>query len=399
MLGWVTVGAIGCLLACTPCKDGSRPEEGTCTCEDGTKLSADECPACDSTAIEELGDALSFRKRATTIKDCPPEYTLDVRAPSRLSIALSSVGGSASVRIMDIGHADKLGSLSTSGSEVHQDLVLDKGRYMLLVETASVGAIGFEINAKVEPYAADVESRAAGRSKEYAADLGAIEQLSRNRGYVGPGQSEAFYKFTLPENATLSWQLSHVIGNTKADLYLAADVLNKAMPLKTLMASEGADATADTNLEGGDYYVRVAAGVTALYTLALVAELYHPAQPRPEPGNNADDAFDLKTLGALKEYGGFVGSSDPEDYYRFELSSNAVLHIQLSHVLGAVTAQLFAERALIDVNKPDASFAASTAAEETYSDGLPEGRYLLRIVPGRNSEVLYKLSLSVEGEP
>lgn len=202
----------------------------------------------------------------------------------------------------------------------------------------------------------------------------------------------------LEHNAVLRWQLSRVEGSVVAQLFFDSGIPDKAKPFKQLSGRTTLDATDDVNLEQGAYLVRVAAAsnAAALYTVALTAEAYSPDQPQPEPGNRQDDALEVGKLSSLREYGGFVGASDPADFYRFGLASNGRVRLQLSQIRGAVTGQVFRDTSLLDTDHPEGSFTASMTADGTYAANLAEGKYLLRIVPSPSTEALYKLSLSAE---
>lgn len=129
--------------ACFPCKDGSTPKAGSCVCDDGTQLNADECPACDGASTEQLDRAAAQSLSGSTLRDCPREYKLEVDEPSLLSLALTGMGGTVGLRVTDTKHSASYGSLSASSSEVNAELPLDRGSYVIMLENSSSTAVKF----------------------------------------------------------------------------------------------------------------------------------------------------------------------------------------------------------------------------------------------------------------
>ena len=242
------------------------------------------------------------------------------------------------------------------------------------------------------------EACVPGTSPEKACDIGELSNYQRKGQLVGPAQSEHYYKFSLKNNATLTYGGTNVSGSVTVQLFPKTDLPNKAMPYDYVQAAN-ADGVKDIQLEAGAYYVRVApqSQQNSIYDLNLVAKAYAYAEPDPEPGDERSEAADLGTLTKLVEYGGYVGGTDKVDFYRFELKSNASFRMSIDNVLGDVVVGLYADAAVLDTAKYIKQVSAGEAGA-TFDATQPAGVYLIRVVPYGNSNDLYKLAISPNGQ-
>lgn len=388
-----------CLLACGPCKDGSSPGSGECTCKDGTKLDAADCPACSGIGLKELDRAAAEHQIGGSLTvECGHEYRLQLENPALVVVSLAATGASVVLRVTDSGRQTEFATVTASSVENTVALPLDRGRYVIVVETSAAKA-SYDASIHISDYAANIAAEEPGRSEETALEVGDLGQVKRFPGYVGGEHGEAFYRLNLETNAALTWQLADVHGRVSAELFVADALLDKTKPLATLDASDSQDdPTKKLALERGAYYVRLVptSATGALYTLGLTADGYSPNEPSVEPGDDRDSALSLGPLGGLQELGGFVGTTDPEDYYAFELVQNAPVRLALTQVDGSVTGQIFMDSALVDEAQPYAYFVASTDRDGTYAENLAQGTYLLRVIAASHTESLYKVSLSAK---
>jgi trimeric autotransporter adhesin len=117
----------------------------------------------------------------------------------------------------------------------------------------------------------------------------------------------------------------------------------------------------------------------------------------PEPNNTLATAYNLGTLNTLRQFNGFVGWSDPDDYYRFTLGTSR----QVDLMLGGMSA--FADLQLLDRN------GVVVASDSAHSDhttlaisrSLAAGEYIVRVKHYEdpdyfpvNKDTRYRLSLA-----
>ena len=210
-----------------------------------------------------------------------------------------------------------------------------------------------------------------------AIEIGSLLGQRSFRNTVGAADKNDFYRFNLPGMSNLNLSLSGLTAN--ADVQVIRDVnQNGTVDLGEVVASSTLQGTASEliNLQGldtGFYFVRVdGAEDNTSYTLNLTGT---PGQGvAPEPNNTLATAYNMGTLNTFRQFGGFVGWSDPDDYYRFTLGTSR----QVDLMLWGMSA--FADLQLLD--SQGAVIANDSAYDGHYpviSRPLAPGDYMVRV--------------------
>ena len=165
----------------------------------------------------------------------------------------------------------------------------------------------------------------AGNTINTAQDIGALGATAVTKNdWVGDIDTDDYYKFSLAGNSTLNLNLSGLTQN--ADLYL----YNSEGSEIGYSYQEGkTDESILTNLTTGTYYVLVNSdyyGGNTTYNLKLSATAISDSA-----GNDMTTAQDIGTLGATTvTKNDWVGDIDTYDYYKFSLTGNSTVNLNLS---------------------------------------------------------------------
>ena len=111
--------------------------------------------------------------------------------------------------------------------------------------------------------------------------------------------------------------------------------------------------------------------------------------PIPDSGSGIGQAFNIGTLKETRTYSDFVGSTDPNDYYRFDLSAPSNLNIVLNSLGADANLQLFnSSNTLIG-----SSAQLNNLAESINLSDLTPGTYYVRVYQSIG-DTNYTLNLS-----
>lgn len=146
-------------------------------------------------------------------------------------------------------------------------------------------------------------------------------------------------------------------------------------------------------LPKGQYFLRVKYNGASYvpYQLQMVVEPGAAPEPQPEPGNHFDEALVIENIeGGNFVLGGYVGTADRSDFYRFSTPPNRTVKLSPSGTFGeyrvkvykqdGVSGELVDDWFIYDTNRPEPTF-------ETKEGGV----YFVEITSSREQGVLYKL--------
>lgn len=205
---------------------------------------------------------------------------------------------------------------------------------------------------------------------------------------------ERSFDFELPSNATLTLKLSRAGQALSGSLETAA-----GDALGMISAAKNADGILTRNLGKGAYHFQLhtTAASASPFRLELHAAPYRD-EPAPEPGGGQEDAYPIGPVSSLVTFAGYVGTTDPDDYYSFELKQNGTLTYALTDVQGSVRSQVFFDRPIIDEAAPYRTMDASTSSDTTREINLEKGLYYVRVLP-MMTDSFYELRLSTVAYP
>jgi hypothetical protein len=391
----------GCELG--PCPDNSSPAEGTCTCADGTPIEASECDACEGSEPVDFGVVGGAEQRGSIIAACERRFTFSVSSLVTLQLLVSEANQSIALALQTSSGV-VLGSANASaGADAPLTRNLGPGTYQVVLRSSSGQASPFQLELQAGEYGSEGDPE-PGENQDEAAPLGELGTLVTQPGYVGATDTADFYAFSVTEIGTLTYALANTHGAVRGDLYEHTTIFDPNKPIATLdVPPSSMGDTVEFALERGDYLIRVTTtGGDTLYDLQLSGARYDDAldEEAPEPSEDWMEATDIGTVGEHRlDRVGYVGKTDPADYYRFELASNARLIYSLSNVVGSVKADFYTGDEQIDPDRPIGSLTSDTDGEkgELVLTGGRGEFYLVRITPtDARYGSLYTLSMNVE---
>jgi Ca2+-binding RTX toxin-like protein len=329
---------------------------------------------------------------------------------SNLSLQLSGLSDYAYVRLVadknangiyDSGEIlyDDYGS-SSSTAEVNS--ALGAGAYFAWVDqyganyntnyTLSLSATASPVTTPSDP----------GSNFNTALNLGNLSAPRTYQDFVGTVDGDDFYRFNLTQNSNLSLQLSGL--SDYAYVRLVADkngngLYDSGEILYDDYGSSGSTAEVNSALGAGAYFAWVdqyGANYNTNYTLSLSATA-SPVTTPSDPGSNFNTALNLGNLSSPRTYQDFVGTVDGDDFYRFNLTQNSNLSLQLSGLSDYAYVRLVADKngnGLYDSGEilyDDYGYSSSTAE---VNSALGAGAYFAWVDQyGANYNTNYTLSL------
>lgn len=125
--------------------------------------------------------------------------------------------------------------------------------------------------------------------------------------------------------------------------------------------------------------------------------------PITDPGNSASTAYNMGTVLNKATLSDFLGISDQEDVYRFNLDNPSYLNLSVSGLSTPVTVKLYADinsNFQIDSGEELGSFDGNSTTPISINKTLGAGAYYIDIVTGTPvSNSLYNLSFSQSPAP
>lgn len=187
-----------------------------------------------------------------------------------------------------------------------------------------------------------------------------------------------YYRFELSQTSNFSLALNGLTAN--ADVQL----LNSGGTLIQSSTKSGTQAESiSRSLNAGTYYARVyRVSGSPNYTLSLSAD---------SAGNTLTTARNIGTLSSSQSFADFVGSTDTNDYYRFDLSQSSNFSLSLSGLSADADVQLLNSAGTV----LSSSTKAGTTAESITST-LGTGTYYVRVFP-YSGNTNYNLTVAASG--
>ncbi|AFZ50895.1 S8 family serine peptidase [Dactylococcopsis salina] len=192
-----------------------------------------------------------------------------------------------------------------------------------------------------------------------------------------------YYVFNLAQESTVNVILN--VDLDDADLFLYDSSQN------VIASSANAGLSSESIVEelaAGDYYLEVEAwsGFTD-YTLDLLSV---SEEPTYDDGNNTFESAMAIEIGETKTER--VSSSDPEDYYSFNLVNDTMIELNLTGIGGDADLELY------DANEEYVDGSSSFDSSETIETFLASGEYFIKI-DAYSGEIDYELSLASSDSP
>jgi|GEM_PF-667034 len=254
-------------------------------------------------------------------------YTFQLNTSSNLSLRLTGLSADADIyliqdanhnNIVDRGELLSYSVAAGTNPEAIDLTGLAAGNYAIQVVQYQ-GNTNYQLGIAATP-------SGAGSTLSTAANFGVLTGQRSTTDFVTNSNPQAFYQFQLNATSNLNLTLNGL--SADADLYLIRDANNNGLVdasdviARSIAPGMTPDSINVTGLAAGNYFVEVArySGNTT-YNLTLTADA---------AGNTLSTARHIGSLYDTQSFSDFVGSADPNDFYRFSVGNTSNFSLNLS---------------------------------------------------------------------
>ncbi|BAT51098.1 unknown protein [Nostoc sp. NIES-3756] len=319
-------------------------------------------------------------------------YKFTVSSSSIVSVNLDGLTSDANLALLDSNGNTITGyssnQLGTTPESLRANLVA--GTYYARVSFGSGSTTNYNLSLAAETI---LESGRSDNTRSTAFDIGTFSNIntsySTNDFVANTNLSYAvidnidFYKFTASNSGTINITLSGLGADADLELRNASGTLQSNIQTGTTLESVSYSLTA-----GLPYYARVVAknGNSTNYNL----QFNFVSDPVDNAGNTTATSRNINTLTSTPaNYSDFVSGADSLDYYRFDLTSTALLDINLTPATADANLQLLdsSGNGIVASNQ-------SGTAQDFIKRSLLAGTYYILVTPGAGAATNYTLSAS-----
>ncbi len=316
------------------------------------------------------------------------KFRIGGSSASVVTLRLDGLTGDANLQLFDNTSSSPIQSTNLSGTA--SELLtrsLNPGIYYVRVGSVGGASTSYNLSLSANVIPAD---NGSGELTTTALNIGTLNSgVSYNyTDYVGNRgvilDTNDYYQFDVGSNGTLNLTLDGLGGNANVELY-------KSDGTTRIARSTQPDTNSESIIQGlttGTYYIRVLPGGNGAtnYTLNLTFN----GDPADNAGNTLGTARDINTLTSTpSNYSDFVNDVDPDDYYRFDLSSSALVNLTLTPDTQNAN--------VILLNSSGGLITSSTQTgivQDSINRSLNAGTYYIRVVPEAGNATNYNLSVS-----
>ncbi|MDB9535037.1 pre-peptidase C-terminal domain-containing protein [Dolichospermum planctonicum CS-1226] len=324
-------------------------------------------------AVGTLTGAQSFNDWVGSA-DTNDYYKFNVGTQSNFSLSLTGLSADANIELLNssggvISRSTVVGN--TSESITSQ---LSAGTYY-----ARVYQYSGDTNYSLSLNATAVDN--AGNTLATARNIGTLTGTQSFNDWVGSADTNDYYSFNVERQSNFSLSLTGL--SADADVQL----LNSSGTVISSSTAGGTTSESITRqLSAGTYYVQVYpySGNTT-YSLSLTATAVAPVD---NAGNTLDTARTVGTLTATQSFSDWVGKSDTNDYYEFNVERQSNFSLSLTGLSADADVQL--------LNSSGTVISSSTAGgttSESITCKLSAGTYYVRVYQ-YSGNTNYTLSLT-----
>ncbi|MBH8563701.1 pre-peptidase C-terminal domain-containing protein [Nostoc sp. CENA67] len=306
--------------------------------------------------------------------------------PEVVRLRLDGLSDNASLRLFnEAGTTLQTADVSGAAPELITRS-LNPGIYYVRVGFVNAASTNYNLSLSANPI---TTNKAGDDQLAQAFSIGTLTNSYSTNDYVGNRgvilDDNDYYSFNIGSNGTFSLSLDGLDGNANVELLNSSGIkIADSLQLDTTPDS------ISTSLASGTYYVRVFPGATSSTNYNLQVS-FNP-DPVDNAGNTLAEARNINTLTSITtEFTDYVNSVDNKDYYRFDLTSSALIDLKLTPQPGNANVQL--------VNSSGGSIASSSqtgTAVDTIRRSLNAGTYYIQVYSVSGAATNYQLSVSAE---
>ncbi|MFB2877250.1 protein kinase domain-containing protein [Floridanema aerugineum] len=240
-----------------------------------------------------------------------------------------------------------------------------------------------------------------GNTLSKALDIGTLKDNRTYNDFVGSVDLDDYYRFNLDTTSNFQLSLSGLSEYTYVQLILDRNGNEQLERDEVLYANSSSSSTGiNRPLGAGTYFIRVFPSDRNNNTKYTLEVSTTPVQTNSvDPGNTLGKALNIGNLKETRTYNDFVGSVDPEDYYRFNLDSTSNVQLSLSSLSEYTYVQLILDRNNNgQLERDEILYANSSSSSTAINRPLGAGTYFIRVFPSeRNNNTIYTLEVSATG--
>ena len=312
------------------------------------------------------------------VDDTGDFYRFNLDTDSDFSLAMTGLSADADVQLTDSYGQIIDGSYRSGSSDEEITQQLAAGVYFLEVFPFS-GSTSYSLNLS----ATAVRTDGAGNTLETARDIGNLNGSASFQDFVGIGDANDYYRFTLDEGSLFSLALDGLSADADVELLDS----NGQFIQGSYRSSAGAESITE-ELSAGTYYVSIYPYLSNStdYNLSLSASML--ATP-DGAGDTLETARDIGVLTSGQSFQDAVSTRDTNDYYRFTINEESFFNLAMSGLSADADVELLDSSGQLI----QGSYRSSANAE-SIEQTLSAGSYYVRVYPYLTNETDYSLDLS-----
>jgi ELWxxDGT repeat protein len=351
--------------------------------------------ALDTTSTPYIGGSLSnnssiFQDSVTTTSDPSDFYKFRIGASSSdpasaVTLRLNNLTGNASLTLLDESSTTLQTANSSGTTPELLTRSLNPGFYYVRVGLVS-GANGTNYNLSLSANPINI-NKAGDDSQAQAFNIASLTSSYTTTDYVGNRgvilDNDDYYKFDVVNSGAFSLNLNGLGGDANVELQN-----NSGTIIQTSTQTDTNPESISRSLASGTYYIRVYPGATSATNYTL--NLNYVADPVDNAGNTLATALNINTLSSTpSNFTDYVNSIDTNDYYRFDLTSIALVDLTLTPQTADANVQLLGSNGTAIATSSQTGFTPDMIRQS-----LNAGTYYIRAYPASGAATNYNLSVS-----
>jgi Beta-propeller repeat/Bacterial pre-peptidase C-terminal domain len=329
-------------------------------------------------------------------------YRFNLGLSSSFNLTLNGLSADADVELIrdtnnnGIVDSGEVIARSTAGGASAESIIstLEAGTFYLRVYPYGNANTSYNLNVSATPRAIPLDF--AGNNLGNARQITLNSTTSTYTDWVGSADTNDFYRFIVGSTSSFNLTLNGL--SADADVQLIRDTNNNGVvdSGEVIASSTAGGANAESiirTLEAGTFYLRVYpyGNADTNYNLNV------SATPVDYALNTLGQARQITLNSTISTYTDWVGSSDTNDFYRFNLNGASSFNLTLNGLSADADVELIRDinnNGVIDSGEVIARSTAGGASAESIIRTLEAGTFYLRVYPYGNANTNYNLNVS-----
>ncbi|WP_407886274.1 PPC domain-containing protein, partial [Scytonema sp. NUACC26] len=260
-------------------------------------------------------------------------YGFNLSANSSVNLSLNGLTENADVQLLNSSGNVLTSSTSSGTASESISCSLDTGTYYVRVYPYNGANTSYNLSvfATINDF--------TGNTLNNARQINLDSVASTYSDWVGSSDIEDLYRFSLSKSSSFNLALNSLAADADVQLIRDANSNGVIDSGEVIASSTNGGTSAESisrSLDAGIYYIRVYPfnGANTNYNLSVFATINDFA------GNTLNNARQITLNSTASTYGDWVGSSDTNDYYGFNLSANSSVNLSLNSLTENADVQL-----------------------------------------------------------